>query len=118
MFPGQALGRKLLPEPSASLTNWLLGQSRGQIRLVIALITGHSHFRKHLHTLGILQDEQECRLCNISLETAKHIILKCERLEARRRGLFGLMQLDEDSVASIGKKLLYLVEGIDIGLLI
>jgi hypothetical protein len=108
MFPGQVLGKKLLPEPSVSFTSWLLGQGRGQVRTVIALITGHGHFRKHLHTLGILRDEQECRLCNNSLETAKHIIPDCERLGARRRALLGLRQLDEEADASIGKKLLSL----------
>jgi hypothetical protein len=115
MFPGQALGKKLLPEPSASFTSRLLGQGRGQVRTVIALITGQGHFRKHLHTLGILRDEQECRPCNNSLKTAKHIILDCERLGARRRALFGLRQPDEETEASIGKKLLSLVEGTDIG---
>jgi len=116
MFPGQTLGKRLLSGPSASFTKWLLGQSRSQVRRVIALITGHGHFRKHLHTLGILREDQECRLCNNSLETAEHIILDCERLGVRRRALFGLSQPGEETDASIGKKLLSLVEGTGIGL--
>lgn len=49
-------------------------------------ITRHGHFRKHLHSLGIINDSQECRLCCIQPEeTAKHFIPECERLRVRRR---------------------------------
>ena len=115
-YPGQELGKTLIPEPSAPFSGWLLGLGRGRVRLVIALITGHGHFRKHLYTLGIIRDEQECRLCSSSLESANHIILDCERLGARRRALFGLLQPGDEIDANIGKKLLCLVEGTGIGL--
>ncbi|XP_054281346.1 dihydropyrimidine dehydrogenase [NADP(+)] [Macrosteles quadrilineatus] len=105
-YPGQSLGRKLLSEPSTLFTRWLLKLGRGQVKQLLALITGHGHFRKHIHTLGIVNDKQECRLCNQSDETAKHIILDCDGLRARRRALFGLKQPGDEPDANIGQKLL------------
>ncbi|KAG8253418.1 hypothetical protein J6590_033789 [Homalodisca vitripennis] len=37
----------------------LLGLER-----VIGLITGHGHLKKHLHRLGILQEDPFCRICD------------------------------------------------------
>lgn len=45
-------------------------------------------FRKYLYILGIINDSQECRLFYQSEETAKYIILDCERLEVRIRAVF------------------------------
>ncbi|XP_054290143.1 uncharacterized protein LOC129005312 [Macrosteles quadrilineatus] len=115
-YPGQSLGEKLLSEPSTLFTRWLLKLGRGQVKQVLALITGHGHFRKHLHTLGIVNDKQECRLCNQSDETAKHIILDCDGLRARRRAMFGLKKPGEEPDANIGQKLLHLVRDTGIGL--
>ena len=115
-YPGQSLGKKLLPEPSAHFTRWLLKLGKGQIRLATALITGHGHFRKHLHTLGIATRNPECRLCSESDETAKHIILDCAQLGARRRAIFGHSSPGDEVDANIGQKLLDLVEGTGIGL--
>lgn len=75
---GQALGKTLLTDSNAHLTSWLVQLSRCQVKQAIALLNGHSHFRKHLHTLAIINDGQECRLCKHCVETAKHIILGCE----------------------------------------
>lgn len=32
----------------------------GQVKLVVALITGLGHFRKHHHALGIVNDREDC----------------------------------------------------------
>uniref|UniRef100_A0A1B6IIS6 ribonuclease H n=1 Tax=Homalodisca liturata TaxID=320908 RepID=A0A1B6IIS6_9HEMI len=50
---GQALGKRLLTDSSSGFTRWLMGLGRDQVRQVIALITGHGHFRKHLNTIGL-----------------------------------------------------------------
>ncbi|KAG8267698.1 hypothetical protein J6590_046197 [Homalodisca vitripennis] len=101
---------------ASGFTRWLMGLGRDRVKQVIALITGHGHFRKHLNTLGLRNEDSECRLCNKSEETAKHIILDCERLGARRRALFGDKQPGDEPDASIGEKLLSLIKGTKIGL--
>ncbi|KAG8282550.1 spermatogenesis-associated protein 5-like protein 1 [Homalodisca vitripennis] len=67
---GQALGKRLLADSSSGFTRWLMGLGRDRVKQVIALITGHGHFRKHLNTLGLRNEDSECRLCNKSEETA------------------------------------------------
>lgn len=53
------LGKKLLSEPRTLFTRLLLKLGRGQVKQVLALITGHGHFSKHVHTLGIDNDNQD-----------------------------------------------------------
>lgn len=55
------------------------------VKQAMALLTGHGHPRKYLLTLRINNDPV-CELCKQSTETAKHIILECEGLEARGEG--------------------------------
>lgn len=50
----------MLTDSTAHFTNRLVKLGRGQVKQVIALITGHGHFRKHLLILGITSDVQEC----------------------------------------------------------
>lgn len=47
-------GLKCSPYQLASLVGC------GQVKLVVALITGLGHFRKHLHALGIVNDREDC----------------------------------------------------------
>ncbi|KAG8335747.1 NFX1-type zinc finger-containing protein 1 [Homalodisca vitripennis] len=92
---GQALGKRLLADSSSGFTRWLMGLGRDRVKQVIALITGHGHFRKHLNTLGLRNEDSE---------TAKHIILDCERLGARRRALFGDKQPGDEPDANSSSK--------------
>ena len=115
-YAGQAYSKDLVREPSARLTRFVLGLTRSRLKQVIALITGHGLFRKHLHKLGITTTDPRCRLCSQSEETAKHILLDCERLEVRRRRLFGSQQPGDETDADIGRKILSLVEGTGIAL--
>lgn len=70
----------MVQQPSRKLTVEILQLNRNQIRLITGLITGHCSLRKHLHTMGILQEEPRCRLCDEAEETATHIIFECEAL--------------------------------------
>jgi hypothetical protein len=61
--PGQRHAKKIINKPSNKLTSGLLILSRNQMRLVVGLLTGHCHLRKHLHRPGIYKDEPVCRKC-------------------------------------------------------
>jgi hypothetical protein len=50
------------------------------MRLVVGLLTGHCHLRKHLHRLGIYKEEPVCWKCGMGEETAHHILFECEAL--------------------------------------
>lgn len=115
-YPGQKMARQMLRAPSVQLTRFLLQLNRVKLRQVLALITGHGHFRKHLHKIGILPNDPMCRLCHMSEETAEHILLECRSLRSRRRAIFGFLQPGEDMDNCLGRQLLDLVEGTGIGL--
>jgi hypothetical protein len=53
---------------------------RMMMMLVVGLLTGHFHLRKHLHRLGIYKEEPVCRKCGMGEETAHHIVFECEAL--------------------------------------
>jgi hypothetical protein len=59
------------------------------MRVVVGLLTGHCHLRKHLHRLGIYKEEPVCRKCGVGEETAHHIIFECEALVRIRYSVLG-----------------------------
>ena len=66
------------------------GEARGLIRLdktklkaITELKTGHGPFKKHLHTMGLINDPV-CRFCGMEEETAEHLLSVCEALCRRR----------------------------------
>jgi hypothetical protein len=66
------------------ITSGLIILSRNQMRLVVGLLTGHCHQRKHLHRLGIYKEEPVFRKCGMGEETAHHILFECEALSRIR----------------------------------
>jgi hypothetical protein len=77
---GQRYAKKIINKSSNKLTSDLLILSRNQMRLVVGLLTGHCHLRKHVHILGIYKEEPVCRKCGMGEETAHHILFECEAL--------------------------------------
>ncbi|KAG8262065.1 hypothetical protein J6590_061117 [Homalodisca vitripennis] len=53
------------------------------------LITGHGHLRKHLHRVGILQEDPLCRMCDEQEETAEHLLFDCPSVARERYAIFG-----------------------------
>ncbi|KAG8268505.1 hypothetical protein J6590_023883 [Homalodisca vitripennis] len=51
---------------------------------VIGLITGHGHLRKHLHRVGILQEDPFCRMCNKLDKTVEHLLFDCPSIARER----------------------------------
>jgi hypothetical protein len=59
------------------------------MRLVVGLLTGHCHLRKHLHRLRIYEEEPVCGKCGMGEETAHHILFECEALGRIRYSALG-----------------------------
>jgi hypothetical protein len=72
--------------------------SRNQTRLVVWLLTGHCHLRKHLHRLGIYKEEPVCRKCGMVEETAHHILFECEALGRIRYSVLGPPGFDLETI--------------------
>ena len=109
-YPGQRLARKLVLGPSNSLSLSLLKLDRRGIKSVVALITEHGHFRKHLRRVGLYKDEPICQ----EEETASHILFDCPLLE-RKRSALSITRENLGMDSSIVARVLQLVEGIDFG---
>jgi ribonuclease HI len=58
---GQRHANKMINKSSNKLTSGLLILSKNQMVLVVGLLSGHCHLRKHLHRLGIYKEEAVCR---------------------------------------------------------
>jgi hypothetical protein len=82
--PGQRHTKKMINKSSNKLTSGLLILS-----LVVGLLTGHCHLRKHLQRLGIYKEEPVCRKCGMGEETAHHILFECEALGRIRYSVLG-----------------------------
>jgi hypothetical protein len=59
------------------------------MRLVVGLLTGHCHLRRHLHRLGTYKEEPVCRRCGMGEETAHHILFECQALGRIRSSALG-----------------------------
>jgi hypothetical protein len=57
--------------------------------MVVGLLTGHCHPRKHPHRLGIYKEEPVCRKCGMGEETASHILFECKALGRIRYSVLG-----------------------------
>jgi hypothetical protein len=48
--------------------------SRHQLKMVVAILTGHAPVRRHLHIMGLFEGDPTRRLCRKEIETVHHII--------------------------------------------
>ena len=91
---GQRHGKLMLRNMSVSLTREYLNLNRNNARLIVGIVTGHCHLRKHMHRIGINKDNPICRVCGEEDETASHIIFTCGGLASLRHRIFGSATLE------------------------
>jgi hypothetical protein len=96
--PGQRHAKKMINKSLNKITSDLLILSRNQMRLVVGLLTGHCHLRKHLHRLGIYKEEPVCRKCGMGEETAHHILFECEALGRIRYSVLGPSRFELETI--------------------
>lgn len=74
--------------PNPAITKRLLGLKRGELRLYTGVITGHCPALYHLKNIGIVGCDN-CRFCNLAVETSAHLLCHCEALAFARYYFFG-----------------------------
>ncbi|KAG8279051.1 hypothetical protein J6590_008069 [Homalodisca vitripennis] len=88
-------GTMVLQSPSPKVASDLLSLNRSMSSKVIGLITGHGHLKKHLHRVGILQEDPLCGpRCNEQEETAEHLLFDCPAIARERYAIFGSLNRD------------------------
>lgn len=106
--PDTRLAKAFLSGPSKKITEKLLHMARPLIRVIVGLLTGHCHLRKHLHRIGVYDGSILCRKCGGAVETAEHVILDCDALARCRYQTLGppgteLDNIRQDPISTIGK---------------
>ncbi|XP_071043063.1 uncharacterized protein [Parasteatoda tepidariorum] len=88
--PGQKHAKSMISSPSAKVASEILRFPRLKIQTIVGFITGHYHFRKHLHRMGVFEQESICRKCREAVESAHHHILyECDALALTRLTTLG-----------------------------
>jgi len=84
--------------------------SRHQLKMVVAILTGHVTVRGHLYTMGLFDGDPTCRFCRKETETVLHIICCCEALACQRCNVFGnpFVEPKDISTASVRNLCLFI----------
>jgi hypothetical protein len=88
-LPGHRYSKRFISGPCKKRAEGLLKLSRHQLRLLVALLTGHASVRKQLNIMGLFDGDPSCRFCRSQTETVYHIICCCEALARQRCKYFG-----------------------------
>lgn len=95
-IPGHRQAKKFI-EYSTTKAKKLLLLPKNEIRLITGLFTGHCPVKYHFKKLG-LEDSDKCRLCESEVESAEHIICKCDALARFRLKHLGQTLLTPEEV--------------------
>ncbi|XP_055522575.1 uncharacterized protein LOC129716760 [Wyeomyia smithii] len=79
---------KQLISPSPAITKRLLDLKRGELILYTGVVSGHCPDHYHLKNIGIVGCDN-CRFCNLAVETSAHLLRHCEALGFARNYFFG-----------------------------
>jgi hypothetical protein len=87
-LPGHRYGKLFIGRPCKKRADDLLRLSRPQLKMVVAILTGHASVRKHLKIMGLFDGDRACRFCRMETERVQHIICCCEALARQRYNVF------------------------------
>ena len=87
-IPGCRHGKLFIGKPYKKRADDLIF-GRHQLKMVVAILTGHAPLKGHLHTMGLFNGDPSCRFCGRETETVQHITCCCESLARQRYNVFG-----------------------------
>jgi hypothetical protein len=88
-LPGHRHGKLFIGRPCKKRADDLLRLSRPQLKMVVAILTGHAPVRRHLNIMDLFDGDPTCRFCRMKTETVQHIICCCKALVRQRYYVFG-----------------------------
>jgi hypothetical protein len=103
-LPGHTYGKLFISRPCKKIAEDLLKLGRHQLRMVVAVLTGHASVRKHLNIMGLLDGDPTCRFCRMETETAYHIICCCEVLAHQHYNFFGKLFAEPKDISTASLK--------------
>jgi hypothetical protein len=99
-LPGHRHGKLFIGRPCKKRADDLLRLSRPQLKMVVAILTGHDPVRRHLYIMGLFDGDPTCRFCRIETETVQHIICCCEALARQRYNVFGRLIAEPKDIST------------------
>jgi len=98
-LPGHRNGKLFIGRPCKKRADDLLKLSRHQLKMVVAILTGHAPVRGHLYIMGLFDGDPTCRFCRMDTETV-HIICCCEALARQRYNVFGKLTVEPRDIST------------------
>ena len=68
-MPGCKHGKLFIGRPCKKRADDLLKPNRHQLKLAVAIVTGHAPVRGHLRTIALFDGDPSCRFCGMETET-------------------------------------------------
>jgi hypothetical protein len=99
-LPGCKHGKLFIGRPCKKRDDDLLKLDRHQLKLAVAILTGHASVRGHLRIIGLFDGDPSCRSCGMETETVQHLVCCCEALSRQRYNVFGVMFLEPKDLST------------------
>jgi ribonuclease HI len=96
-LPTCRASRLCLRAPNRTIAKHVSGCSRGIIRALFGIFTGHNSLNAHLHRIGIV-DSPLCRKCEEEDETSVHVLCRCPALNQLRFQIFDYYSLEPEDL--------------------
>ena len=99
-LPGHRHGKLFVGKPCKKRADDLLKLGRHQLKMVVAILTGHAPVRRYLHFMGLFDGDPACRFCRMETETVQHIICSCEALAHQHYNVFGKLIAEPKDIST------------------
>jgi hypothetical protein len=99
-FTSHRHGKFFIGRPCKRRTEDLLKLSTHQLKMAVAILTGHAPVRKHLQIMGLFDGDPTCRFCWLESQTVQHIICCCEVLARQRYNFFGKLFAEPQDIST------------------
>ena len=96
-------GKLFIGRPCKKVADDLLKLGRHQLKMVVAILTGHAPVKGRLRIMGLFNGDPSCRFCGMETETVQHITCCCKSLARQRYNVFRKLSVKpkEISTASV-----------------
>jgi len=99
-LPGLRHGKLFIDRLCKKRADILLKLGRHQLKMAIAIYTGHAPVRGHLYIMGLFDGDPICRVCGMETETVQHIICCCEELAHQHYNVFGRLSVEPKDIST------------------
>jgi hypothetical protein len=99
-LPGHRHGKLFIGRPCKKRSDDLLRLSRPQLKMVVAILTGHAPVRRHLNVMVLFDGDPTCRFCRMETETVQHIICCFEVLARQRYNFSGRLIAEPKDISA------------------